>query len=93
MLSRTSYKSSQVTTLRQLLISGALLQLLAESAIATVLYKCWDNRCIFISLFYILQIFQSDASIPEVCQSDTSWSMLTFLQIFPSNHFQAAADQ
>jgi hypothetical protein len=51
MFSHTSYKSSQVTAPRWLLISGALLQLLAESAISTILYKCWDNRCIFITFF------------------------------------------
>jgi len=48
-----SYRSSEATASWQLLISGALLPSLAESAIATVLYKRWDNRRIFITLFSI----------------------------------------
>jgi hypothetical protein len=48
-----SYQSSEATASWQLLISGALLPSLAESAITTVLYKHWDNRHIFITLFSI----------------------------------------
>jgi hypothetical protein len=60
----TSYKSSQATALRQRPISGALLQSLAEFAVATIPYQCWDNRCIFVPLFSISQICRSDASRP-----------------------------
>jgi hypothetical protein len=78
----TSYKSSQATALRQLLISGAVLRSLAESAVTAVPYKRGDNRCIFVPLF----------SISQICWSDGAGPAPACLQIFPSNRFLVAAD-